>query len=105
MLLFVAITHVMLPPPMYSLSPLLHHQILPFQLFIISIKLSPTFNLSSVSIMFTPEPESRILTFPIASPSDITQISFDLIINFLAPVLLNQGYHTLQHFIYESNLL
>ena len=38
-------------------------------------------------------------------PSTITWISFDSVINYLAPVLLRQKYHDLQHFICESDRL
>ena len=47
--------------------------------------------------------ECQALNVPVSPPSTITYISFDLVFNYLAPVLLRQKYHDLQHLIYESD--
>ena len=69
------------------------------------IKFSPVFSISIHPSIFLPGHSPRASSFPIISPSHITWLSFDSVINFFASILSTQGYNILQHFICESNQL
>ena len=69
------------------------------------IKISTVFNFGSIFIIFNPDPVCHVLPFPIAPPSEITLILFDLVIDSLEPVFLRQGYHTLQYFILTNQIV
>ena len=89
--LFISITNSSIPS-----IPALYHTL---------IKISTVFNFGSIFIIFNPDPACHVLPFPIESPSEITLILFDLVIDSLEPVLLCQGYHTLQYFIFTNQIV
>ena len=66
------------------------------------IKFSSIFYLNSVLLIYTPDPDYCVSPFPMAPILDITWVLFDSAVNSLALVFLNQGCHSLQHFICES---
>ena len=74
-------------------------------LYCTPINFSTVFNFDFVTNIFNPDPECHVLPFPVASLLEISQISIDSVINSLVSALLRQGYHTIHHFIYESNHL
>ena len=69
------------------------------------IKFFPVFSINLIPSILLPGTNYCVLFFSIVLPSNATWISFDLVIDSFASILLTQEYNTLQHFIYESNLL
>ena len=92
-----ALTHVIFQFLMHSLFLPQQHQLLHFLLFIIALYNSLQYFLSAYTLPFFTWPQ-------FIPPSHITWI-FDSITNSFASILSTQGYNTLQHFVYESNLL
>ena len=69
------------------------------------IKICIVCNFSFVPIISHQDTECHVLPICVAPPLVIILISFDLVINNLAPVLPRQGYHDLQYLICEFDRL
>ena len=69
------------------------------------IKLSLVFSIIIHPSILSPDHSSCVSPFPIISPSHITWMYFDSVINSFVSILSTQGYNTIQHFICASNPL